>query len=129
MKPRLPRGRSPQSSTCSGVANQSTSGDVWVELSLRARVFADPPPGIDFCNPDKRGLYLPRRILRLALDGVVCGPGRRLRGDRIVGALIVGAILFFVFVGFPGGSGGGSDVDVSIDAPAPSVPAPAPGGG
>jgi len=48
----------------------------------------------------------------------------------LVGALIVGAILFFVFVGFPGGGGsGGSDVDVSIDAPAPSVPAPAPGGG
>ena len=47
----------------------------------------------------------------------------------LVGALIVGAILFFVFVGFPGGGGSGSDVDVSIDAPAPSIPAPTPSGG
>jgi len=48
----------------------------------------------------------------------------------LVGALIVGAILFFVFVGFPdGGGSGGSDVDVSIDSPAPSVPPPAPSGG
>jgi hypothetical protein len=45
----------------------------------------------------------------------------------IVGALIVGAVLFVVFVGFPGGSGPG-DVDVTIEAPAPSLPAPAPSG-
>ena len=47
----------------------------------------------------------------------------------IVGVLLVGVVLFFVFGGFPGGSGSGpTDVDVSIDAPAPSIPEPAPGG-
>jgi hypothetical protein len=48
----------------------------------------------------------------------------------IVGALIVGAVLFFVFIGVPwnGGSSPG-DIDVSIEAPAPSLPAPAPHSG
>jgi len=44
----------------------------------------------------------------------------------IVGILIVAALLFFVFGGFPNTGGGGPDVDVSVDAP--SVPSPAPGG-
>jgi hypothetical protein len=45
----------------------------------------------------------------------------------IVGALIVGAVLFFVFVGTPWiGASGPGDVDVSIEAPAPSLPTPAP---
>ena len=43
----------------------------------------------------------------------------------LVGVLIVGAILFFVFVGFPGSrTSGPADIDVTIDAPAPAVPAP-----
>jgi hypothetical protein len=48
----------------------------------------------------------------------------------IVGVLIVGAILFFVFGGFPGGGGnsGPGDVDISVDAPSIPSPAPAPGG-
>jgi hypothetical protein len=48
----------------------------------------------------------------------------------IVGVLIVGAILFFVFGGnLPGGGGGdGGDVDISVDAPSVPSPAPAPGG-
>jgi hypothetical protein len=47
----------------------------------------------------------------------------------IVGVLIVAAVLFFVFGGFPrSGSGGGPDVDVSVDAPSVPSPAPAPGG-
>lgn len=42
----------------------------------------------------------------------------------IVGALILGGVLLFVFGGFPG-TGGGDGPDVNVEVPAP----PAPGGG
>jgi hypothetical protein len=47
----------------------------------------------------------------------------------LVGALILGAVLFFVFGGLPGGNGGGDGPDINVEVPTPSPPGGGGGGG
>ena len=47
----------------------------------------------------------------------------------IVGALLLGGVLFFVFGGFNFGGGGGDGPDINVEVPAPAAPSGGGGGG
>jgi hypothetical protein len=40
----------------------------------------------------------------------------------IVGALLLGGVLLFIFGGFPGTGGGGDGPDINVEVPSPSPP-------